>query len=821
MIQLGAWPKRGTGLQHRLLGDAAIALLFFTAGTFLGTYHIAHTSGPQSFYQEYFVAGVAAGCGMGFVNLDQGRVPSLDAFVRLQRDSVPCAEVRQAPTSPANAWQLMHRYQMGMAGLVWRLRGEVSWSGLAPMFGILFGATAAVSYLIARLMLRRALAVVVGLLLLFSPIHLGILPLLRDYSKAPFFLATILFIGIFVLQPLTVRARLLLAALAGLVAGLGFGFRTDGLVCVPPMLVTLLFLVPGRLRDSWLARIASAIVFMALFILLALPPLLAMQAQGANAHVTLLGFSSPFDDALGVDTPDYEWAYLYNDAHIQGLLNAYSHWTTGNTRVLNTNTPPYEQAGNRYLRQIATHVPADMLTRAYGAMLRVLELPANGLSNHLYVDPNQQPIGIADPRHLERFLQVQRLLQLVTSGGAGLVLCTILSLLFVAARDVRLAICLAFTILYFSSYTVLQFSVRHAFHLELVSWIACAFVLQSLWRVLVAWRRRDSAFLDSLHWKPALAFALVLLLVPPAVLLAARVYQERHLRALFTKYIAAPKEPVDYTVVDGTSTDRVLLRFALDPPPAGRMRGDYFLVEVRGVPARPLILFCPGDVLSPLWNHTRTLLPERPSHLYDWYPSDVTRFFFPAWEEPGALFHGIEIQRGAEDAVAVYRIKPSSELPLLLWLTLYPNWRERPLHQRLLGAELRDTFQRSPEARVARGSETAAEVTTLSGVATRGSAGRIRVHARIDASNGTFVQYAPRKVKAGTTFFAEGTIQYGCLSLILDGAGLYLAVDTAQPGPFRFEVTAPQDAIYAPMLANTACPGTNDLTIQRAGWIEP
>lgn len=802
--------------------DASIALFFFFAGTLLGAYHVTHTSGPMTFYQEYFIAGVAAGCGMGFVNLDQGPVPALDAFLRVQTDAVPCSEVRKARVSPANPWQLMHRYQMASAGLVWRLRGEVSWSGLAPLFGILYGATAAISYLIARLMLRRVLAIVVGLLLLFSPIHLGILPLLRDYSKAPFFLATIYFIGIFVLRPMTVRARLFLAALAGIVVGLGFGFRTDLLVCVPPMLVTLLFGVPGRLRESWLARIASAIVFTVTFILVGLPPLLAMKAQGANAHVTLLGFSSPFDAALGVDTPAYEWAYLYNDMHVHGLLNAYSNWSTGNTKVLNQNTPEYERTGNRYLRQIALNFPADMLTRVCGAVIRVLELPANGLSNHFYLDPNDQPIGIEPPLLLERFLKVQRLLQLVTSGGTTFVLFAILTLMFVAARDVRLAICLALTVLYFSSYTVLQFSLRHAFHLELVAWIATAFVLQSFWSVFAAWRRRDFAYLDSLRWQPALAFGLALVLVPPAVLLAVRRHQDRHVRALLTKYIAAPKEPVDYTVVDGTSVDRVLLRFALDPPPSGTMRGDYFLVEVRGAPATPVLLFRLGDMLSPVWNHTRTVFPEQPPNLHDSYSSDITRFFFAAYEEPGSHFDGIEISRGAEDAIAgIYRIKPNHDVPLLLWLTLYPDWRERPLHQRLLGPELRDTFRRFRDAEVPRNSGEAAEIAKVSDLVTRGPGGHFRVHARVDGTNGTFVEYVPRKVKAGTTFFAEGTMHYGCLTVILDGGGVNLRVKTGQPGPFRFEVTAPRDAIYAPFLVTEDCLGRNDLTIRRAGWIEP
>lgn len=802
--------------------DWIITLLFLVVGTVVGTWHTEKHAGPPSFYQEYFGSGVALACGMGFVNLDAGPVPALHNFLSARSDSVACEEVRKATTSPASPWQLMHRYQMTLAGLLWRIRGAVTWSGLAPLFGLLFGATVAVSYPIARLLLHRAVAVVVGLVLLFSPLHLGILPLLRDYSKAPFFLAAILLIGIVITRRLTLRQSLIIAAVAGAVVGFGFGFRADVLVCLPPVIVTLLVFVSGRLRDTWLQRLASTAVFLIAFVLVALPPLRGMTQQGANAHVTLLGFAELFDVPLGLETPYYQWAYQYNDTHIASLLNAYLHWTTGDTRPMPVISQPYERLGREYIRAIVTNFPADMLTRGYAAVMRVLELPGNGLANKLHLDVNQQPIGIRPPELLGRYLSVQRFVQRLTAGGDAFVLFAIASLVIIAARSVRVAICATLVVLYFGAYTLLQFSLRHTFHLEIFGWLALAFVLQSLVVAAVAWFRGDRELDAALDWKGALVIGLLLVVVPPATLFAARSYQDAHVSQLVTSYLAAPREPVSYTVTEGSAADRVLLRLNQPAPPAERMRLDYLVVEVRnGLPAG-VLLFRNRPIAAPSWDQVRTVSVPFPPAMNDTYPSDITRYFFPAYSGPETLFEGVELRRDAASQVAgIYRIKRTPELPLLLWMTLQSDWRDRPQHQRLLGAEMRRTIRSYHDAEPQKEEAPPVDGRAIREVnnTTQAVDEGLRVHGMIDTTNGTYVTFEPRTMKRGATFLVEGTIDYGCVMPIVTSANIFLSAEVMQPGPFRVELTVPADGAYVSLLANTNCTGPNDLTITRAGWV--
>ena len=815
----------GTAKRWFSRADWIIAFALFTIGTVLGTLHMMYTATQPAFYQEYYATAVGVGCGFGFVNMNQYDVPELDAFLSLRRDAVDCGAAARAGRTSLNAWQKMHIYQMGAAGLLWRLRGEVSWRALAPLHGILSGATIALVFAISRLALSRMIALGVGLVLLVSPANLAIVPLLRDYSKAPFILASILLIGIIGTQRMSWRASLLLAAVGGAITGVGFGFRTDVLIVLPPMVFAFLALSAGRFRESWRRRAASALLYVVVFMIVALPAFRGMQEGGGNAHVTLLGQGSPFDAQLGLETPFYEWVYEYNDTQISTLLNGYAKWRYGSTRPVHIGTPAYERYGREYLLQLGRHFPADMLTRTYGAMLRVLELPANGFANKLYVDPNEHELGIKPPLMVGRYLSAQRIIQLLTGSGALFVLCAAVTLVLIAARSLRLATLALFIVLYFGGYTMLQFSLRHAFHLEFLGWLSAGFVVQAAFRAFRHWKKGNHPTPQELSPRRALIMAAVLAIVPAGVLYAARIWQDDHLREMVATYLAAAREPVAFSVEPGSASDRVLLRPVGDPPAAGEMRLDYLVVEARSDTPYGALLFRNRPIAAPIWDQTKTVAVQRPANFTDWYPSDVTRYFFPAYTGPEAAFEGVEIPRDAlASVVGIQRIKPTSDLPFLLWMTLNQDWRERRRHQRFLSIEGRDTLRSFYDAPEPGGDEhrlTARDAALVGEVATYGRTGRLRIHGMVDATNSTYVQYASYKAKKGSTFIVEGTIHYGCITAIVNAAGVYLSLEATQPGPFRMELTVPGDGTYSPLLANLNCYGPNDVTIRRVRWVEP
>src|SRR5581483_9904812 len=110
--------------------------------------------------------------------------------------------------------------------------------------GVLFGAVAALTYGVLRLALSRAVALVALVPAISSTPNVVLVPQLRDYAKGPFLLAVILIMGWLVMGS-SRRGRVLgLAAAAGAVVGIGLGFRTDLIIAVAPVLVTLALLVP-------------------------------------------------------------------------------------------------------------------------------------------------------------------------------------------------------------------------------------------------------------------------------------------------------------------------------------------------------------------------------------------------------------------------------------------------------------------------------------------------------------------------------------------------------------------------------------------------
>jgi hypothetical protein len=626
---------------------------------------------------------------------------------------------------------------------------------------------------------------------------------------------------------------LLLAALTGLVVGFGIGFRSDLLVCVPAAVFCIAAFLPGEFRRTWKLRLAAAALFFAVFLLPSWPILRAMRNGGANsAHVSLLGFTAPFDKALGIDSPFYAWGYSYNDTHVISLIDMYSNWSAGNTKPLGEGTAEYDRYGREYLIRIVRHFPADMLTRAYGAIMRVLDLPVSGMPNHLYLDPNQQPIGIANPSMLSHYLRWHGLLVHYAHGLPAL--CAIATLLLLAARSIRQALFLAFVIGYFGAYAILQFSLRHVFHLEIIGLWVMAFVASALWWLARAiYRRRRGEVIDDAQfagWRRSLVFGLALFAVTVVVLQVVRRYQDSHIHDLLPQYAGAPMERLSYHTEPGSSTDRLLLRLdgvgssaTIEP---GTMRFDYIVLQLREDHPVSLVLFRQKPIASPVWNTTEQVDIPMPAALTNSYPTDVSKFFFAAYTGPESSFEGIEVPMNTLQSLeGVYRIDPSANLPLLLWMTLRPDWERRPAHQRLIGPELRHTalaFHDTPPAVVRRSPDV---VMTADDLATTGPLAAphgqaIDVKGIVSAANADFFHYKPHHAARGSAFVLEGSMRYGCVTAIVMTQGQFIPVTVHNPGPFRIVTAVPVEGDYTVVVANTECNGPNDFTVTRAGWIE-
>lgn len=630
-----------------------VVVVFMGAGAWATQFWNTWTAqgNTPEFYQSYFEPAVMVACGRGFVT-STPQPAALGEFLSRRRDTFDCRELpadlkvgREALVT--EAWTYL-QYTVGWA---WRLLG-ISWSGMGPLFGVLFGGSMAVAYGILRLGMGRVLAMLCVAGLATSPLHLTNLPHLRDYSKAPFTLALVLILGVLVTSPVRRRLLLGLAAAYGAVLGLGYGFRTDLLIDLPVIVAALFLFVEGRLRDHLLLKGLASAVFLATFIVVSWPITSAVYAKGGcQWHVALLGLQSPFEARLGMAPAPYDFGYVYADGYVIRGVQGFAR----RTQPAGAPTPIYcsheydVQSGN-YLMALVSTFPADFVARAYASLRQIVEVP---------YQPQPPPAAawlapVFDVR--------QAVLEPLRSWGgviAGV------ALLITSAASIRLGVFLFCFLAYFGGYPAVQFQERHYFHLELIGWWALGCVVQ---HVVTAAREVSSGRQVLAPLVRQAAFRAAVVIIPGALALGgllagARWYQQRQVSQLFAAYIAAPKVPLE--------------------DPAARLTGiqpgdwPQFLeidLDERRCEPRPSVTFR-YNAADLNGDFTRTIAVGRPSS-----GSGLTRIFLPVFES----FTGVEVSDRSPGCLSgAYRVTDLGSLPLLLSATLSPDWQSQALYARI------------------------------------------------------------------------------------------------------------------------------------------
>ena len=672
--------------------DWWLALVLGAIGAGIGSTYIVAVDAqriPHEFGQYEFAAAVAQACGHGFVDIDSAQIPALADFLALKTDRFSCAQLPAVvPSRPPSFTQGLYRYLMSAVASVWMVRG-VSWSDLWPLFGVAYGVAVAVAYGIFRLAVGRVLSLVMATLIMLSPAHLGYLPFLRDYLKAPFILGLILLTGWVVRSVERPRAMLALSIAFGAVLGVGFGFRNDMLIVVPAFVVAILLWSPPGSWRPLVPRVTAVAAAALVFVLTAWPILAAYSRGSNNGHVALLGVMTPFDRPLGVAGSIYEWGYVYLDFHAGTIVASDALRTSGKAVRLPRSGPltnldsDYDRAAVGYVLRIARHWPADILVRTYASILRTLAFPF-AISDHMV----SSPAGLTQPT-IVRAIAAQNHVRWVLHGtGAAWVA---LSLLAVSATDVRRAILLAIGVAYLAGYPAIQFHIRHFFHLEFVVWLAIAFTVQTAFSA-AALRLRSRPAPDApapvpvrLAARSMLTFATVALVMAAAPLVAARGYQARHVRPLLQRYADAPSHEVPR--VAETLADRTLLRlptFWDRRDPRDPVSAEMLVAELDASCAVARLTFR-YDSLHQVTDFSGTIALELP-------PGEgPTRVLFPAYYREGAShFVGVEVPHGDEACVLkLSRVDDLRPLPMLITLRLPPRWTDARLYQTLRNWESR------------------------------------------------------------------------------------------------------------------------------------
>src|SRR3989344_1229013 len=438
--------------------DFFIVIILFFSTYFLGTHYIADWKGVPRFYQDTYGPSVMQACGHGFVGVYHVSSPELDEFLHLKRDSFDCRFL-PAPIVPSELdfMALHERYLMEVVAWVWKWQG-IAWSHLLPLYGFLFATTMVFAYGLFRLGMEKLLALVGVFLLVQSGLFLKYLPHLRDYSTAPFVFGYLWVMGIFCFSTANKIYDYILAALIGVILGVGLGFRMDLLIYIP-LFIGACLIVEKPL--NWKHRFSLVGVYLVCLWLSAFP-LFSFLAEnpGKNFfHVFILGLCKDFNQALGVRPSSlYSIIDQFSDNYIYNVVLSYADRIYGVNHPFNSYTAAYSYFSQKYFWLLVKYFPSDLLIRVYASILSVLRMSYEGIINFLY----QKIPHVSWWKFLFQIFSV---------------LMAFLSVIIIRLKSSRNSILFFFLILFLTSYPVVQFDERHYFYLVIVSVFIGLFVL--------------------------------------------------------------------------------------------------------------------------------------------------------------------------------------------------------------------------------------------------------------------------------------------------------------------------------------------------------
>ena len=681
---------KGGGVRRYAIDAVVVAVLMVAAWRvgegYVGTL-VAQGFQPE-FYQNEFGAAVSLACGRGYQNPDASQTPSLDAFLSRRIDQFSCADLPiDMRTSTLTGPQATWKYMLWAAAATWRVSGEVSWSALQHLSGIMLALTAAASFVAFRLAGGAVVAAIGTVLVMTSPLHLRHLPHLRDYSKAPFMILIGVLLALLLLRTLSTRMLAVLALAFGIVLGVGAGFRNDLLIAVPPFVIAVIVAAVRSDRGRFL-RMAAALTAGALGFLVSASPMLGAYATGGGAsmpHVALLGLAAPFDAAMRVErSPVYGFGYAYSDSQVAAVVSDTAFRIQGHHDRIRTYDSAYDRASSLLISSVATTLPADLWVRGLASILTVTQLPS------VTVEDTEPPPGLEGTwqqhayewraaRFRHRTLLMQGLVLAAFLVGALISPITAGALLFLAA--------------YFSGYPAVQFHERHYFHLNIVPLLAAAFLVDSGIRFLSRWRRGEwlsrAQVMHSIRGCAVVAGAAAVVIAGPLAPL--RAYQGAQVRQLVDDLERQQRETIAHTDrADGSGSTIIdvaelpaQLRSMQNP---GTVQSEVIVAEFRAG--------CAPNGVSLEVEYDATASVAEFSHRTIQAPSDPagpTRLFFPVYYYLGVevqpsryAFHALKLEPAMSGCVAsLARLSSTVLSPLQLDLKVWPGWQSAPLHQSL------------------------------------------------------------------------------------------------------------------------------------------
>ena len=467
------------------------------------------------------------------------------AFARGRSNALACDALQGLPRVSAGHLSEVERYLHASMSAAFSLFGPRR-SVYVGYMTVMFVLTIAAAYALFRLAARPAIAFLVTLPFVFSALHLQNALHPAEYVKAPFFLGCLFLVGAIVRGVPARRALMALAAAAGVVAGVGIGFKTDVLIAVPIAIVAIGAFAPATVSGR--GRVLAALVFLGAVLASGWPVLRAqfLSEYGSMLPIQVLGgMNRNFDDYYAAPSL-YDYGVRFDDTHITHLINSYDQRVSGSRGYSEFYSKQLQRAATAVVADVDRTFPADAILRWFAAIVDVLKLA---------------PFGTAAAVVVTAAL-------LITSP--------------------RLGVCIVFLLCTAIGYVSVVFQTKHFFHLEWVPWWFTAAIVERAVRLAAAKHPVDLAVAGGrlrpwlIARAPRLGAIAALIAAVGVAFVAARQLQQRRVTALIADSLRhADDEPLRAGAMAGDEgTMRVSVEGLGSAPHPTALTTDYLVLDV-------------------------------------------------------------------------------------------------------------------------------------------------------------------------------------------------------------------------------------------------
>lgn len=331
-----------------------------------------------SFYQKYFYSSVNIYCGEGPDLREYNSPQSHESNERIDLSKISCRELgssRKLSASYFNGWHDTHPILSTLIGYSWRW-GELAWAALWPLVGSLAALAVLSFYLILRCF---GLPWYAAVLLFPATVPFDLLERqlyhLRDFSKVPFILLALGFLGVLFRSDVTYRWRLAVLIASTCTIAVGTGFRQDTVVLLPAILAGVAFTsftssTSSLLSRRGIVRFLGEIVAVTVTFLLSDTAIDLLQTtqvaklQG-YPHFIVQGFTDVFWKDSRSEVPGVSFLILYSDTLAHAAVDANSSEKVPYFAALD---PKYTTAGFDLIAKYSSLSAADMVTRVFSGL---------------------------------------------------------------------------------------------------------------------------------------------------------------------------------------------------------------------------------------------------------------------------------------------------------------------------------------------------------------------------------------------------------------------------------------------------------------------